>query len=127
MTQKPNIETIVIERFRPGCYAIVRFHNRVILVEKMRGPFTELYELPGGGIDHGENHLVAMIRELHEEIGLEVEPKDLNLSGVFTHVVEYPHQDGITSLHMIGVVYEVLLDKDTFSDIANGKTVGTEV
>lgn len=49
------------------------------------------------------------------------------MHGIFTHVVEYANNDVITSLHMLGIVFELSLEPGVFSDVASGKIVGTEV
>lgn len=58
----------ITKRFRPGCYALVESDRRFIAVRKTRGPFTGSFDLPGGGMDHGESHLETVTRELSEEL-----------------------------------------------------------
>lgn len=41
--------------------------------------------LPGGHIDEGENPLSAAIREVREEVGITLTPKDIQLKFVATH------------------------------------------
>lgn len=52
----------------------------VILVRK-RG--TQRFMLPGGKIDSGESPADAAIREIHEELGVELDPCELADVGVF--------------------------------------------
>jgi 8-oxo-dGTP diphosphatase len=42
-----------------------------------RGPHPGWWTLPGGGIDHGEEPRAALVREVHEETGLECTPGDV--------------------------------------------------
>lgn len=51
---------------RPGSYAIIEKDRKVLLV-KITG--WGKYFLPGGGIDDGENALIALHREVGEETG----------------------------------------------------------
>ncbi len=54
-----------------ACVALTQ-DRQVILVKQFRpGPKSVLFELPGGGLEKGENLEVAMARELLEETGYE--------------------------------------------------------
>ena len=46
--------------------------HRVALIRRNRGE-EEYYLFPGGGVEPGETRSVALVRELREELGLEVE------------------------------------------------------
>ena len=59
---------------------IVDDAGRLLLVRK-RG--TERFMQAGGKIDPGETAAVALVRELHEELLLVVEPRDLSYLGRF--------------------------------------------
>lgn len=52
--------------FRVSLKAVIRNENGELLVVKERG--RDVWELPGGGMDHGETFEEAMKRELFEEI-----------------------------------------------------------
>jgi ADP-ribose pyrophosphatase YjhB (NUDIX family) len=53
--------------------AIVR-DGKVLAVRRAREPALNLYTLPGGGVEIGETLHEAVIREVREETGLDVEP-----------------------------------------------------
>lgn len=53
--------------------AIVR-DGKVLAVRRARKPALNLYTLPGGGVEIGETLHEAVIREVREETGLDVEP-----------------------------------------------------
>ncbi len=58
---------------RWGAYAVVLRDGQVLLSRLApRISATELWTLPGGGIDHGEDPRDAVVREVHEETGLHV-------------------------------------------------------
>lgn len=54
-------------RRRPGVYAVL-FDGTSILLTHQQNPSPE-YQLPGGGIDKGENPIAALHREVMEETG----------------------------------------------------------
>jgi len=62
------------KRQRVGAYAVILREDRILLsrLAPMVTP-EELWTLPGGGLDHGEDPRDAVIREIHEETGLTAE------------------------------------------------------
>ncbi|MFV0626321.1 MAG: NUDIX domain-containing protein [Alphaproteobacteria bacterium] len=58
--------------FAMSIYGVVIHDNKVLIL-----PTWDGYDFPGGGIEKGENHLDAIKREIKEETGLGVEPKEL--------------------------------------------------
>jgi NAD+ diphosphatase len=49
--------------------------GRVLLSRRAIDPFKGRWDLPGGFLDEGEHPLDCLRRELHEEAGMEVEPR----------------------------------------------------
>lgn len=58
--------------WRPAAYGIVIKSNRILLLKQYNG-----YDLPGGGIDFGEMPQQAVLREIKEESGLDVDNPEL--------------------------------------------------
>ena len=48
--------------------------ERVLIVRRARPPARGLYTLPGGVVELGETLEQAVIREIREETGLDIEP-----------------------------------------------------
>lgn len=63
---------------------IVDDEGRVLLTRRSIPPFQDMWVMPGGKIDLGEPILEALKREVHEEVGLEVEIE--GLIDVFEHL-----------------------------------------
>lgn len=40
-----------------------------------------LWEFPGGKVEHGESHTAALLREIREEIAIDLHPDDLHRAG----------------------------------------------
>lgn len=59
------------KRQRVGAYAVILRGDRILL-SRLAPSVTpeELWTLPGGGLDHGEDPRTAVLREIHEETGL---------------------------------------------------------
>ncbi|MHB2017904.1 MAG: NUDIX hydrolase [Candidatus Xenobia bacterium] len=74
----------------------------VLLIHKMTGPEPGRWDLPGGGVEAGEQMAEALRREVAEETGV----TDVTLGRLRT-VVEriFPRRRG-GSYHSISVVYE---------------------
>jgi 8-oxo-dGTP diphosphatase len=53
--------------------AIVR-DGKVLVVRRARPPAQGLYTLPGGVVEAGETLLEALVREVHEETAIEIDP-----------------------------------------------------
>lgn len=54
--------------------AIVDMEGRVLVQQRPPGkPMAGLWEFPGGKVEAGERPEAALIRELHEELGIDVE------------------------------------------------------
>jgi 8-oxo-dGTP diphosphatase len=55
------------------CVALVDADGRVLLAQRPEGkPMAGLWEFPGGKVHHGEAPEAALIRELKEELGIDV-------------------------------------------------------
>src|SRR5262245_22087495 len=88
---------------RPGVAAVIFEDGRVLL---QRRDDNGRWGLPGGGVEPGESVRVAIVREVREETGLDVEP--LRLIGVYSdpanhQIATYP--DG-NVIHYVSSVFE---------------------
>ena len=73
---------------RPGVYAVLPRDGRLLLTYQ-GAPHDEI-QLPGGGIDPGENPLRALHREVFEETGWRIaHPRRIGAFRRFTYMPEY--------------------------------------
>lgn len=56
-----------------GVGAVIVDGNRVLLVQRANEPLKGEWSLPGGAVEIGETLQVAVVREVREETGLDVE------------------------------------------------------
>ena len=97
-----------MKTIRIWIYAILKYKENIVVILKKRWPFTRLYDLPGGKIEHWENHIFSLKRELEEEIWLF--EKDFEIKRLLTveedfvkHIWEWEEKDE----HIIAIIYEV--------------------
>ncbi|MBI5960891.1 MAG: NUDIX domain-containing protein, partial [Chloroflexi bacterium] len=108
-TQTPLIPYYPILRERighapiilPGVMAVIRDESGAVLVA--RRIVDGLVDIPGGYCDLGETTSAAVVREVREETGLEVEP--VRIIGVYSENMMYTYPNGDT-VHGIGLTFE---------------------
>jgi 8-oxo-dGTP diphosphatase len=65
---------------------VERADGRVLLAERPAGkPWAGYWEFPGGKIEPGEGVRAALVRELHEELGIELDAADPWLTQVYAY------------------------------------------
>ncbi len=94
---------------RVAAYAVIVRGDQILLSRlSERVTRHELWSLPGGGIDHGEDPRDAVVREVYEETGLHAEPGRL----VDVHSTHFTgaRPDGVVEdYHGIGLIFEAEL------------------
>jgi mutator protein MutT len=60
-----------------GVGGVVVYQGRVLLIRRGKQPLYGRWVVPGGTVELGETLEEALVRELREETGLEVEPLEL--------------------------------------------------
>ena len=94
------------QRQRVAAYAVV-IRDDTILLSRLarRVSREELWTLPGGGLDHGEDPRAAVVREVYEEAGLDVEIADT--ARVYSGHYPSMRRDGRTfDYHALRIVYD---------------------
>lgn len=100
------MERKIVKNKHIGAYGVIIEDNKIVLIKKARGGYIGKLDLPGGGIEHTENPIEALNRELMEEAGVIVEEQ--NLLDVFTNNIVWDETNEITEdLHHFGIIYEV--------------------
>ncbi|MFA6577393.1 MAG: NUDIX domain-containing protein [Nocardioides sp.] len=91
---------------RVAAYAVILRDGRILLSRLApRLSRSELWTLPGGGIDHGEDPREAVVREVYEETGLPVSIGDT--AHTFSlHLPDTWRQGRRANAHSVRIVYE---------------------
>lgn len=78
--------------------------GRLLLLHRVKPPNRDLYSPIGGKLhmDEGESPMSCALREIHEEVELELTPADLHLTGLIT---ETAYQN---ETHWLMFLYEVI-------------------
>ncbi len=74
---------------RPACEGVwvaIWCDDRLLVI---RNAYRRRLTLPGGGIDRGEEAVAAAVRELWEEVGIELPPGTLRFAGQYQSRIEY--------------------------------------
>ena len=105
------------QRQRVAAYAVVvRGHEEgeEILLSRLAPKVTtdELWTLPGGGLDHGEDPRDAVVREVREETGLEVSIGEV--ARVYSaHLPRVWREGRKVDAHALRIVYEGWVPQDS--------------
>jgi len=102
-----------------GAYGIIIRDNKIALVRKARGGYKGKLDLPGGGIEHTETPIVALYREIQEEINGTVVKATL-LDATSVNIKWEMEPDLYEDLHHIGILYVAEIAEDKLKAEADG-------
>lgn len=98
---------------RLAAYAVIVRDDQILLARLAEKVTTkELWSLPGGGVDHGEDPRDAVVREVYEETGLRAEV-DLTAHVFSMHVADSWRRGRRVDAHSVRIVYEGWVPADS--------------
>lgn len=77
-----------MKRIRVAAAVILRIHDgkkEVLAAQRSHGEYEGLWEFPGGKIEEGETAQEALVREIREELAIEIE------AGTLIAAIEYDY------------------------------------
>jgi 8-oxo-dGTP pyrophosphatase MutT (NUDIX family) len=96
---------------RISAYALILNEDHVLLSLLNRGPNAGKWNLVGGSIDHGEEPIDALKREIKEEANILID-REPELLNAFSDRYVYQNSEGkAEDLHLIGIIYLVRLSE----------------
>lgn len=105
-----------MKSIRTWVYALLKYQDKIVTILKWRWPFTGLYDLPGWKIEHWEENIESLKRELFEEVWLK--ENDYKIEKLLTveedfikHIWNWEEKDE----HLIAIVYEVKILNEDFN------------
>lgn len=83
----PAVETVFV-----SAVVLIDADRRILLAQRPQGKdMAGLWEFPGGKIEEGEAPEVALVRELHEELGIRTAPCCFSAVSFVSHAYEDFH------------------------------------
>ena len=97
-----------------GAYGLIIDNDNIVLIKKNGGPYNGKLDLPGGTIEWGEKPEEALVRELEEEVGIEVLEYELFDGNSVTF--EWIHKGELEQGHHIGFFYKITKYNNTINN-----------
>ena len=94
----------IIVKTRVGSYGIIIHEEKIALVKKAKGGYKGKLDLPGGGVEHDENLVEALKREIKEEAGIDISSYKL-LDATTTNIKWKMAEEVMEDLQQIGILY----------------------
>ena len=89
-----------------GVYGLVIKDDKILLINKVTGPYDGLLDLPGGSFEFAETPEEVLIREFKEETGITITKYELFDANSVT--VDWNYKGYNLKVHHIGFFYKVL-------------------
>ncbi|WP_413289232.1 NUDIX domain-containing protein [Bdellovibrio sp. HCB337] len=111
---------------RISAKAVVINDGKILLIKKTDSG-GDYYILPGGGQEHGENLHQTLIREVKEETGYSIQPKDLLFVRDYIGA-NHEFKAEASHFHQVELYFEAELEKDghTKAHMPDSGQIGVE-
>ena len=109
--EEPGTDEVPVIRQRVGAYGIVLSERGLLgtVLSRITGA-PGAWNLPGGGLDAGEEPMAGLLREIHEETGQEVVAGQL-LALQSDHWIGRALNGGLEDYHALRIIYSATCEK----------------
>ena len=109
--EEPGTDEVPVIRQRVGAYGIVLSERGLLgtVMSRLTGA-PGAWNLPGGGLDAGEEPMAGLLREIHEETGQEVVAGQL-LALQSDHWIGRAPNGGLEDYHALRIIYSATCEK----------------
>lgn len=112
-----------------GAYGLLIEDNKILLIKKVGGPYTGLLDLPGGTIEFKEKPEETLVRELQEEVNINVTSYEFYDTDIVN--LEWEYNGEIQRIQHIGFFYKInsytgVIQNDVELDEANNDSLGAD-
>lgn len=109
--EEPGTDEVPAIRQRVGAYGVVLSERGLLgtVLSRITGA-PGSWNLPGGGLDTGEEPMAGLLREVHEETGQEVIPGQL-LALQSDHWIGRAPNGGLEDYHALRIIYSATCEK----------------
>lgn len=97
-----------------GAYGLIIKDDKILLIKKNGGPYDGKLDLPGGTIEFNETIETALVRELQEEVGVEI--TNYKLFDVVTTNIIWNHKNELLETKHIAILYIINEFKNDIKD-----------
>ncbi|HVS58797.1 MAG TPA: NUDIX domain-containing protein [Candidatus Saccharimonadales bacterium] len=104
--------------------AAVIIHDRKLLVSRSHG--KDYFVAPGGKLDGDETSSQALVRELKEEQGIDIDPASLSLLGTFSAIAKGHEAEQQTVEMVVYVVPSYQGELSPHAEIAENRWVNSQ-
>ena len=88
-----------------GVYGLIIQDDKILLIDKVGGPYDGLLDLPGGSFEFGEASEEALKREFEEEVG--IIPTEYELFDADSVIADWNYKGTLIRVHHIGIFYKI--------------------
>ena len=92
-----------------GAGALIELNNKILLLQRTQAPFANCWNLPAGYVEADESPIQAVVREVYEEVGLQVEIANLVDIYFFN---DDPRGNGILVVYNCVIIGGALIESD---------------